>query len=77
MTTHHGGTGHKCEDRDLNPHIEDAVGIDIGPNNDNESTNSLDTMLAFRGSEADGHLSYLQPNSQANLTILTRVINSL
>ena len=77
MTTCHRGTGHTGEDRDLNFHIEDTGGIDIGPNNDNESTNSLHTMLAYEGSEADGCLSNLLPSSQANLTILTREINSL
>ena len=50
--------------------------MDIGPNNDNESTNSLDTMIAFGGSEADGHLGDLLPNSKANLGILAREINS-
>ena len=49
MTTHHGGTGHTGEDRNLNSYIEDTGDIDIGPNNDNESTKSLDTMLAFGG----------------------------
>ena len=72
MTTHHGGTGHNSKDRDLNSHIEDTRGMDIGPNNDNESTNSSDTMIAFSGSEADGHLCDLLPNSQANLGILRR-----
>ena len=37
MATHHGGTGHTCEDRDLDSHVQDTKGIDIGPNNDNES----------------------------------------
>ena len=44
MTTHHGGAGHADKDRDLNPHIEDARNID-----DNESTKSSETILAFRG----------------------------
>ena len=77
MTTYHGGTGGTGKDRDLNSHIEDTGGIDIGPSNDNESTNSLDTMFAFGVSEADGHFGDLLPNSQANLTILAREINSL
>ena len=52
MTTHHGGTGHIWEDGDLNSHIdittkEDSRGIDIGPNNNNESTNSSDAALLF------------------------------
>ena len=76
MTTHHGGTGYTGKDRDLDSYVEDTRGIDIGPDNDNESTNSLDTMLPFGGWEADGHLCDLLPSSQANLTILTREINS-
>ena len=54
MTTHHGGAGQTCKDRDLNFHIEDTRGMDIGPNNDNESTDSSDIMIAFGGSEVDG-----------------------
>ena len=82
MTTCNRGTGHIGEDRDLNSHIDiategDTGGIDIGPNNANESKNSLDTILAFGGSEVDGCLSDLLPSSQANLTILTREINNL
>ena len=77
MTTCHGGAGHTGKDRDLDSHIEDTRGMDIGSNNDNESTNSLDTMIDFGGSEVDGHLNDLLPNSQANLGILTREINSL
>ena len=46
-------------------------------NNDNESTNSLVTMIAFGRSEVDVCLGDLLPNSQANLSILTREINSL
>ena len=62
---------------DLNSYVGDTRGIDIGPGNDNENTKSLDTMLAFGGSEADDHLSDLLHSSQTNLTILTREINSL
>ena len=65
------------KDRDINSHLEDTRGIDTGHNNDNESTNSLDTTLAFGGSEADGHLGGLLPSSLASLTVLTREINSL
>ena len=72
MTTHHGGVGHAGKDRDLNSHIEDARNID-----DNESKNSLETTIAFRGWEADGCLSDLLPNSQADVNILTREIYSL
>ena len=72
MTTNHGGTGCTGEDRELDSHVKDTGGIDLGPNNDNESTNSLDTILAFGGLEADGCLGDLLPSSQANLTILTR-----
>ena len=70
-------TGHTSEDRDLNSHVEDTGGIDVGPNNDNEKTNSLDTTLAFGGSEVDDCLSDLLLSSQANLAILTREICSL
>ena len=82
MTTHHRGTGHTDEDQDIDSHIdittkEDTRGIDIGPNNDNESTSSSDTMFAFGGSLADGCLGDLLHSSQANLTILTREINNL
>ena len=77
MTTCCGGMGHTGKGRNLDSHIEDATGIDIGPDNDNESTNSSDTTLAFGGLEADGCLSHLLPSSQANFTILTKEINSL
>ena len=82
MATHHWGTGHTGEDWNLNSHIDfttegDTRGIDIGPDYDNESTSSSDTMLAFGGFETDGHLSDLLSSSQANLTILTREINNL
>ena len=77
MTTHHRETGHTGKDRDLDSHVEDTGGIDIGPYNDHESTNSLDTTIDFGGSEADGHLGNVLPNSQANLSVLTREINSL
>ena len=43
--------------------IEIARGIDICPDNDNAGTNSLDAMIAFRGTEAEGHLSDLLPNN--------------
>ena len=69
MTTGHGGAGHACEDRDLYSHVEDARNIDMGPPNDNESTSRSDTTIAFRGSEADGHLSDLLPNGLADLDI--------
>ena len=77
MTTHHGGTGHTGEDRELDSHIEDATGIDIDPNNDNASTNSSDTMIAFGGSEVDGHLGNLLPNGQADLNMLAREVNNI
>ena len=77
MTMCHGGTGHTGKDGNLTSHVEDTRGIDIGPDNDNESTNSSDTILAFGGSEADGHLSDLLPRNQENLPVLTREINSL
>ena len=77
MITHHRGTGCTGKDKNLDSHIEDPGGLDIGPNNDYKSTISLDTMTAFRGSEADGCLGNLLQNNQANLSILTREINSL
>ena len=82
MTTHHRGTWHTGKDGDINFHVDittvgDIGGINIGPNNDNESTNTLVTMLAFGGSEADGCLSDLLLSSLATLTRLTREINNL
>ena len=64
MTTHHGGTRHTGKDRELNSHIEDTGVIDISPDNDNKSTNSSNTTIAFGGLEADGHLSNLLHSSQ-------------
>ena len=77
MTTPNREAGHMGEDRELNSHIEDAGGIDIGLNNGSDSTHSPDTMLTFRGVEADGCLSNLMPNTQADLNILTREVNNL
>ena len=65
------------ENRDLSSLTEDTRGMDIGPDNDTKSTNGLDTMIAFRKSDVDGYLCDLLPNSQENLDILTREINSL
>ena len=70
-------TGHTGKDRNLNSYVEDTIGMDIGPDNENGSTNSLDTMIVFRGSEAEGHFSDLLSKGQANLYILTREANSL
>ena len=67
MTTHHRGAGYPGVDRELDFYIEDARGIDIGPNNDNESKHNYDTMAAFGGSDTSGHLSDILPNSQADL----------
>ena len=67
-----GEAGHAGQDRALNSHVEDTRNID-----DNESTNSSETKIAFGGSEADGHLSNPIPNSQVDLNILTREIYSL
>ena len=72
MTTHHGGVGQAGKDRDLDSHVEDTRNID-----DNESTNSLETTIAFGGSETDGCLGDPLPNSQVDLNILTRDIHSL
>ena len=82
MTTCYGGMGHTGKDRDLIFHVDitierDIRGIDIGPNNNNKSTKSLVTTLAFRGSETDGHLSDLLDSHQPNLVILTREEDSL
>ena len=82
MATCHRGTGHTGKDGELDSRVDittegDTGGIDIGPDNDNESTNSSDTMLAFGGLETYGHLSDLLPSSQSNLTMLTREINNL
>ena len=76
MATHHGGAG--CPiDRDIYLHIEDTVGIDTGPDNDNESTSGSDTTIALGESETDGHPDELIPSNQAKLTTLTREINDL
>ena len=77
MTTCHGGTAHTGKDWELDSHVENTGGIDIGLGNDNERANSWDTTIALGGLEADGHLCKLLHNSQANLTVLTREINSL
>ena len=77
MTNHYAGTEHIGEDRELNSHIKDIGGIDIDPNNDNESTNSSDITIAFGGLKADGHLGNPLRTNQANLTVPTREINSL
>ena len=65
------------QDRDINLHIEDTEGINIGPDNDNESNSGLDTTIAFGGSEGDGYLSKLIPSNQAKLTVLMREIQDL
>ena len=72
MTTCHGGAGHAGEDRNLNSHIEDTANID-----NNESTNSPETTIAFGGSGTDGHLGEPLPNSQVDLNILATEIHSL
>ena len=77
MTTHHRGTGHTSKDKDSNPHVEDARGIDTGLDNDNESTSSSDTAIAFGGLEADGHINNLLPSNQATLTVLTNEIHNI
>ena len=82
MTTCHGATGHTDIGRNLHSHIDittkgDTGGIDIGHDNNNESTNSSDILSAFGGSEVDGLFSNLLHSSQANLRVLTRNINSL
>ena len=64
--------GHTGKDVDLDSYVEDTRNMD-----DNESPNSSETIIVFRGSDADGHLSDLLPNSQADLNILTKGIHSL
>ena len=76
MTTHHGGTGHQV-DRDTNLHIEDMEGINVGPDNDNESTSGLDTTIVFGRSEVHGHPSSLILSNQAKLTACIREIHHL
>ena len=63
MATHHGSAGCPVE-RDINIHMEDAEGINTGPDNNNDSTNGSDTTIAFRGPEKDGHPSkhFQQPS---------------
>ena len=46
-------------------------------NDNNESTHSLDTTVAFGELETDGHLGNPLPNNQLNLSILAREIHSL
>ena len=76
MATHHTGTG--CPiDRDIYIHIEDTEGVNTGLDNNNECTSSLDTTVAFGGSNTDGHPDELIPSNQAKLTALTREINDL
>ena len=77
MTTHHGRSRHTSKDREVDSHIEDTGGIDVGPSNDNGSTNSSDTTVAFGESDADEHLSNFLHSSQANITTLKREISSL
>ena len=72
MTTHHGGVGHAAKEKYLNSNVEDTRNKD-----NNERTNSSEAMIALRGSEADGCLSDFQCNSQADLNMLAREIDSL
>ena len=76
MATHHGGAGHPV-DRDIDLHIGDMEGINMGPDSNNESTIGSDTTIAFGGSETDGHSSKRTPSNQANLTAIMRKINDL
>ena len=48
MATYHRHAGHPV-DRDIDLHIEDTEGINIGPDNNNESTSGSDTTIAFGG----------------------------
>ena len=64
----HVGTGHTGKDWNLNSYVDigtdgDTRGIDIGPDNDNKNTDSLDTMLTFGGLAVDGCHSNLMASS--------------
>ena len=72
LATHHGGVGHADKTIDFNSHVEDTRNID-----DNEITNSTETVIALRGSEMDGCLGNFLPNSHADLNILATEIHSL
>ena len=77
MTNCHRGTGCTREDKDLDPHVEDARGIHRGLDNDNESTSSSDTTIVCGGSETDGPINDLLPINQAKLAALTKEIHNL
>ena len=70
MATYHRGAGCTGIDRDLNSHIGNTEGIEICPDNDNESTSSSDNTNAFGGLEADGHPKkhFTQQPGQVNCT---------
>ena len=46
MTIHHGGAGHPGEDRGFDSYIEDARGMDIGPDNDQAQTVQILQLLS-------------------------------
>ena len=64
-------------ERYINLHIEGMDGINMGPDNDNESASGLDTTIALVGSEADSHTNELTSSNQAKLIALLREINYL
>ena len=73
MATYHGGT--ECPlDRSMDIHVEDPEHADI----DNETTHSLDAMVALGGPETEGH-DPKDPiyNNHDKLTTLMREINDL
>ena len=72
MATCHGGAA--CPlDRDIDLHIEEAMGID----NDDVSTHGSDATVALGGPEAEGHPNDPIYNNQDKLMELMREINDL
>ena len=72
MATCHRGAG--CPlDRDIDLHIEEAMGID----NDNENTHGLDITVALGGPEAGDHPNDPIYSNQDTLMTLMREINDL
>ena len=70
MTTCHGDPGCTGKVKDLNFHVENAGGIDIGPDTNNDSRNSSDTTFAFGGFEADCCLCITNGNIALPLVLL-------
>ena len=77
MTTCNGGMRHTGRGRDLNYHLDittegDTGGIDIGPNNDDESTNSSACFWRMGG----GWLPWQPPDQQPDKTNHTHKRNT-